>query len=198
MYLRILIASLLGLGLSVLSAFIAVLDIRLTPPSTSYVNGFPTMVRKSWGLEDRQSITNTVPPNGVAGRDMLVSQEVCAGWPIKWIRGTRTGVFDSNNGSIMWLASETLVPQPNVPSLSSIVPVPLIPKPLQLSLNILFWGAICLQLMIVARWLRRSRRRRRGACEHCGYDMLGVRQPVCPECGAKYRISSPPRLADAC
>jgi hypothetical protein len=31
---------------------------------------------------------------------------------------------------------------------------------------------------------RRHRRRRRGLCVHCGYDLTGLTEPSCPECGA--------------
>ena len=38
-------------------------------------------------------------------------------------------------------------------------------------------------LLVVFPAVRRSRRRRRGACLKCGYDLTGNETGVCPECG---------------
>ena len=38
---------------------------------------------------------------------------------------------------------------------------------------------------LVAPAIRRHRRRSRGLCIHCGYDLRGSPTGACPECGAK-------------
>ncbi len=45
------------------------------------------------------------------------------------------------------------------------------------------WFALLI-LGAVPRWIRCVGRRRRGECEHCGYDLRGGRHSCCPECGA--------------
>jgi len=61
------------------------------------------------------------------------------------------------------------------------------------AINTLFYAAVCWMLFAVPGVLRRKRRRRRGRCVHCGYDLRGhasadptaPSEPstACPECG---------------
>ena len=53
---------------------------------------------------------------------------------------------------------------------------------LHLGLPIGAFGLVWLGLWWTPR-LRRARRRRRGLCEHCGYDLRGGTTPICSECG---------------
>jgi hypothetical protein len=59
------------------------------------------------------------------------------------------------------------------------------PIPLGLLLDSLFWGAPLVALVGAARLWTQVRRRRRGACTACGYDLRGLADgALCPECGA--------------
>lgn len=51
-------------------------------------------------------------------------------------------------------------------------------------MSTLFWGAVWCVLVFGPIVLRRAMRRRRGACEGCGYDRGGLADDgACPECG---------------
>jgi len=45
------------------------------------------------------------------------------------------------------------------------------------------WAAVPIALWMGAGWLKRSRRRRHGRCENCGYDLKLIQSEKCPECG---------------
>jgi hypothetical protein len=60
--------------------------------------------------------------------------------------------------------------------------LPLIPLWPGFFLNALIWGSPVL-LVPAVKGLRRSRRRRRGLCPRCAYDLRTVEFVVCPECG---------------
>jgi len=63
--------------------------------------------------------------------------------------------------------------------------------PLQVTvLRFPFWmpSALLLTLLLGpagVRWMRRRRRKTRGLCLRCGYDLQGNETAVCPECGAR-------------
>ena len=40
-------------------------------------------------------------------------------------------------------------------------------------------------------WYRRRRRRREGHCQACGYNLTGLPEPRCPECGRPFTRRSP-------
>ena len=44
--------------------------------------------------------------------------------------------------------------------------------------------AVLLTATLGFRWLRATRRRKRGQCLACGYDLQGQRADGCPECGS--------------
>jgi len=61
-----------------------------------------------------------------------------------------------------------------------------------------FWQTAVLTAMWW--WARGERIRRRadsGACAKCGYDLTGLRRPVCPECGHSIRAGSASARSDA-
>ena len=52
-----------------------------------------------------------------------------------------------------------------------------------LLLNTLLYGSIFWAIGLGWRLYRLARRRRRGRCLACNYDLRGLADPVCPECG---------------
>ena len=52
-----------------------------------------------------------------------------------------------------------------------------------LLLNTLLYGSIFWAIGLGWRLYRLARRRRRGRCLACNYDLRGLAEPVCPECG---------------
>jgi hypothetical protein len=53
--------------------------------------------------------------------------------------------------------------------------------------NTAFYGVILWTLWIAPGVIKRTMRKRRGACGQCGYDLRGGGHVVCPECGREGR-----------
>ena len=51
-------------------------------------------------------------------------------------------------------------------------------------INTLLYACIPLAILFGPRQIRRLSRRRRGACLRCGYDLRGLTDGLCPECGS--------------
>ncbi|VAX42787.1 hypothetical protein MNBD_PLANCTO03-960, partial [hydrothermal vent metagenome] len=63
--------------------------------------------------------------------------------------------------------------------------------------NIAFWSLIWWLVPTALIAWRRRRRSRRGLCQGCGYDLVGIavgedKQTTCPECGAAWKLSEDP------
>jgi hypothetical protein len=52
-----------------------------------------------------------------------------------------------------------------------------------LAINTTFYAAIWWLLLALPRLIRRTLRTRRGLCPSCAYDMRGLANAPCPECG---------------
>ncbi|HEX2837223.1 MAG TPA: hypothetical protein VHN77_03745 [Phycisphaerales bacterium] len=71
------------------------------------------------------------------------------------------------------------------------------PRWLGLSVNTAFWGAMWLGVLAVPAAMRGSRRRAKGLCPVCAYDLKGELNNGCPECGWNRDDVRPPVLTAA-
>jgi hypothetical protein len=70
------------------------------------------------------------------------------------------------------------------PWFARIWPNPVVPlRPIWpgFALDTAFYGTLAFLLWSAPRFVKRTRRRRRGLCVVCGYDLRGMQK--CPECG---------------
>ncbi|OAB63612.1 hypothetical protein AY599_08660 [Leptolyngbya valderiana BDU 20041] len=114
-----------------------------------------------------------------------------SGWPARAAEGRR--VSDQGPSSpverLEWLVAVDLSPE-------WFAWVPLRPIWFGVLANTLFYAAIALMPMVLLRWRRTRRRRARGLCVACGYE-LGEGVSVCSECGLVERLTSrTPRVSE--
>lgn len=107
-------------------------------------------------------------------------QEFAHGWPFPCMTSS-------------WVAGQSAMP--NFPAAATVqgirtnrmgpfgepVLLPLQPLPLPFAVNAVIYATVPLGLVGVWRLLKR--RLHPDRCEKCGYDLTGLRGPVCPECG---------------
>ncbi|UYV11519.1 MAG: hypothetical protein NCW75_09420 [Phycisphaera sp.] len=101
-----------------------------------------------------------------------------AGWPLHAAQGRTWSTATSNN--------EEFLPEPRLFGRDWTVPV----GPIWRGLlgNTILYAAITLVLLVGLRLVRTRRRRARGRCVACGYELgEGVGVGVCPECGLAKR-----------
>lgn len=108
-----------------------------------------------------------------------------AGWPLRSayaVGGTDPGAFSKwyfGDWRRSALGRDFLVPYlPHWPGLLG---------------NTLFYAALALGLLVLLRWRRTGRRRARGLCVACGYE-LGEGVGVCPECGLSISTGTPEHM----
>lgn len=103
--------------------------------------------------------------------------EILHGWPMRCLRsvtlvvGNDSGPVSQTETGVLWLGSSRS---------TYLAYLPLFPG---LLLNTAFYGSIYFALGLGFVSLRRTRRRRRGQCPRCAYDLRATTAPVCPECG---------------
>ena len=62
-----------------------------------------------------------------------------------------------------------------------------------MSINLAVWSAMAWAIMGLAVNVRRTVRTRGGRCVSCGYDLHGLPEPRCPECGNEEASDVPQR-----
>lgn len=146
------------------------------------------------------------PANHIGGFQFASLKRSDYGWPM---RGMRTYRLIPTTSPPTWGPRSDPIPVPDLDPLTifdrGVTSRPLLPKtnaesfrlPLRpiwpgFAVNAVFYAGVCWLLLAAPGDIRRWRRRRRGACAACGYDLAGLE--ACPECGAGgSREASPAR-----
>jgi hypothetical protein len=122
------------------------------------------------------------PPSDEPGSGLFIALEDARGWPAPamW----RETVLETvEQGEYKWTTRWALVVNPDAGARDQLA-IPFQPLWRGFAINTMFYGALALLLVVVPRSLGRARRRRRGGCEFCGYDLRHGAHARCPECGA--------------
>lgn len=157
---------------------IHVLTIQIELMPTHYEGIVPT----PWWA---RPIYQIAPPRGGFAAYVVFAY----GWPfpcLRWRIGTR--VVDATRGLVrrttegVWILHKGTKQSPLQLAIDPLWP--------GLIANAAFYGTVIVGGAFALRAFRRHRRRVRGRCVSCGYDLAGVALPACPECGRE-RIGSP-------
>ncbi len=129
------------------------------------------------------------------------------GWPFLAFEARISGTIEANamepwrlDGAIDWdniaddrdpaVATATSAPVPRRAgpisvgiSLASVRFIPMAPLWPGLLGNIAIYAVVWYGLMLIPPWILARFRKQVGACPACGYDLIGQREPGCPECG---------------
>jgi hypothetical protein len=115
--------------------------------------------------------------------------------PLRW----ETGFFEADVAGGVSLSGRKPVSDQGTMGVQSAFPiVGLRPLPIGLVLNTAFYGGGIWLIWFAPGAVRRMFRRRRGACVRCGYDLRGVGNVMCPECGGErtaVRTAAPTTMA---
>ena len=111
------------------------------------------------------------------------------GWPLPALAYMAEDVSQAGGPAPGWRTERTIV----LGTLANGNPrlLPLRPVWTGLVVDTLLYATAAFASLTLAAWLLERRRRRRGRCRACGYDLRGI-EGRCPECGAE---AQPPRPA---
>jgi len=127
---------------------------------------------KSWDGDTLAAVVRAGATSGLWPREVSL-----IGWPARCVWGAKGGPEDAERIGLMeppeWVQDVRYVRQP----LPTRVWWP------GMLADVGFFGGAAALLLAGPGAATRWRRRRRGACLGCGYDVRGVTDGVCPECG---------------
>ncbi|MCL4743391.1 MAG: hypothetical protein KJZ54_14440 [Phycisphaerales bacterium] len=112
---------------------------------------------------------------------MYLIDSSAVGWPLRAFRWEET--FGVVGNAVLTDDESSEFGFRGMLGLTQQVGVPALPIWPGLLLNTLFYGAIWFALFTALAALRTARRLRRGLCPLCRYDLRGLPQRACPECG---------------
>jgi hypothetical protein len=110
-----------------------------------------------------------------------------SGWPFL---GYRASVWEEQHSPPVPLVYRTSAP----PYMASRT-IPLYPNSWRAAASVGFYSVLVYAGIGVMSYCRAALRRRRGRCPSCGYDLLGLNSPTCPECGTTCRYDAGRREA---
>ncbi len=171
----------------------------ITPNRTPFPHWDGTVQRDSpWPLcYVPQWSTASTPPPPFDDPPYGYPSDAAAGWPICSFSSSHFTPFPKNAHAGMFDWETTWGIPVESRSWDLLLPprtIPLRPIPLGLALSTLFWSPLGFACIKVPPQIRASRRRRRGLCATCAYDIRGV--PRCPECGTGAPPQTKPAAAE--
>lgn len=105
------------------------------------------------------------------------------GWPLRSFIAWREYIWPaSQQTSDLWQRAFVVKDAPNsMPSVEYLVPLQ--PMPIGLIINTCFWTSFWIITICLFRYLRERWRHGRNHCIKCAYDLYGISELGCPECG---------------
>ena len=155
--------------------------------------GWPIPAPESWPEPEFATVGKTVGYAGWVSMTMSRPRHVIerdqAGWPFYALTSHRLTMGTEVAGVVAFREEQGRleVPYPiwtGKPRLNPTVVLPTKVIWVGYTFNTVAYGALVWLMTLVPGWVRRSRRRARGACAKCGYDLAatpGITK--CPECG---------------
>lgn len=124
-------------------------------------------------------------PAWLSGKVMLapVAADIhlAQGWPLRCVRGVNDPISSTNKGLI------PVSKQPNIIGHRVLAYHPIWPG---LIYNTLIYASIWLAVFTLFAIAKQARRKRKGLCPRCAYDLKGT--TACPECGHNMPATAPP------
>jgi hypothetical protein len=127
-----------------------------------------------------------LPPIPGSPRGLLSHGARATGWPLKSMRSVSR--LDTLMGELQWSGALRVLPRTAYARSAARGPcvgsIPLFPIPLGFAADTALFASAWAVPLLLPGILRVRRRRRRGQCSRCGYDLRDGAHRRCPECGA--------------
>lgn len=137
-----------------------------------------------------------LPPYAPGSGFGLIQQQIAAGWPRLALWSQRKFVGPASNRTETFDGAWLIEKGTGYRGKSTYWWLPLLPIWRGLLIDTAFWGAVWFVLLwptgLVAAKAKRARRRAKGKCPWCKYDLRGIESERCPECGGERQPT--PRL----